>query len=156
MTELAASDVMFYRGGRTIIERVNFRAQSGEFVAVIGANGAGKSTVLSALAGLANSTPGFPDRCPPGDPPVQSRAALAEAGGAFIAAVAVFGALISASFPAGMRQALLISAALLAASTAAAFAVFRAPQRPAGSVTKSGRPARRRRRAGRGSPGLAG
>jgi iron complex transport system ATP-binding protein len=52
MTELAASDVMFYRGGRTIIERVNFRAQSGEFVAVIGANGAGKSTLLSALAGL--------------------------------------------------------------------------------------------------------
>jgi hypothetical protein len=31
--------------------------------------------------------------------------------------VAVFGALISASFPAGMRQALLVSVALLAAST---------------------------------------
>jgi hypothetical protein len=40
--------------------------------------------------------------------------------------VAVFGALISGSFLAGMRQALLISVALLAASTAAAFAVFRA------------------------------
>jgi MFS transporter, DHA2 family, methylenomycin A resistance protein len=46
-----------------------------------------------------------------------------QTGGAL--AVAVFGALISGSFPAGMREALLISAVLLAASTAAAFAVFR-------------------------------
>jgi DHA2 family methylenomycin A resistance protein-like MFS transporter len=51
-----------------------------------------------------------------------------QTGGAL--AVAVFGALISGSFPAGLREALLISAALLAASTAAAFAVFRA--HPAG------------------------
>jgi MFS transporter, DHA2 family, methylenomycin A resistance protein len=49
-----------------------------------------------------------------------------QTGGAL--AVAVFGALISGSFPAGMRQALLISVALLAASTAAAFAVFRAQE----------------------------
>jgi iron complex transport system ATP-binding protein len=40
------------RGGRSILERVNFRGQSGEFVAVIGANGAGKSTLLAVLAGL--------------------------------------------------------------------------------------------------------
>jgi DHA2 family methylenomycin A resistance protein-like MFS transporter len=46
-----------------------------------------------------------------------------QTGGAL--AVAVFGALLSGSFSAGMRQALLISVALLAASTAAAFAVFR-------------------------------
>jgi DHA2 family methylenomycin A resistance protein-like MFS transporter len=50
--------------------------------------------------------------------------AARQTGGAL--AVAVFGALISISFSAGMRQALLISVALLAASTAAAFAVFRA------------------------------
>jgi len=48
-----------------------------------------------------------------------------QTGGAL--AVAVFGVLVSGSFAAGLRQALLISAALLAASTAAAFAVFRAP-----------------------------
>jgi crotonobetainyl-CoA:carnitine CoA-transferase CaiB-like acyl-CoA transferase len=52
--------------------------------------------VLAALSGLANATPGFPDRCPPGDPPVQSRARLAESGGAFMAAVAAFGALMPA------------------------------------------------------------
>ncbi|HEY3975638.1 MAG TPA: hypothetical protein VGM79_00080 [Streptosporangiaceae bacterium] len=48
-----------------------------------------------------------------------------QTGGAL--AVAVFGALISGSFLPGMRLALLISAAPLAASTAAASAVFRAP-----------------------------
>jgi MFS transporter, DHA2 family, methylenomycin A resistance protein len=46
--------------------------------------------------------------------------AARQTGGAL--AVAVFGALISASFPAGMRQALLISVALLAASTATVLA----------------------------------
>jgi len=73
-------------------------------------------------------------------------------------------------FPAGMREALLISAALLAASTAAAFAVFRAQQPLAGGQpgpeqrlqlaggagTRSGRAAARPRGAGRGSRGLAG
>jgi len=43
--------------------------------------------------------------------------------------VAVFGALISGSFSAGIRQALPISVALLAVSTAVAFAVFRGPGR---------------------------
>src|SRR6202020_2467608 len=46
--------------------------------------------------------------------------AARQTGGAL--AVAVFGALISASFPAGMRQALLISVALLVASTATVLA----------------------------------
>lgn len=52
MTELVASGLMLRRGGRAIIENVNFRAQSGEFVTIIGANGAGKSTLLAVLAGL--------------------------------------------------------------------------------------------------------
>jgi MFS transporter, DHA2 family, methylenomycin A resistance protein len=46
-----------------------------------------------------------------------------QTGGAL--AVAVFGALVSGSFPAGMRDSLLIAVALLAASTVAAFVVFR-------------------------------
>ncbi|HEX8005878.1 MAG TPA: hypothetical protein VF482_05550 [Trebonia sp.] len=46
-----------------------------------------------------------------------------QTGGAL--AVALFGALVSGSFMAGMRESMLISAALLIASTVAAFAVFR-------------------------------
>ena len=52
MTELAASGLTVHRSGRSIVERLDFRAESGEFVAVIGANGAGKSTLLAILAGL--------------------------------------------------------------------------------------------------------
>jgi MFS transporter, DHA2 family, methylenomycin A resistance protein len=50
-----------------------------------------------------------------------------QTGGAL--AVAAFGALVSGSFLAGMRLSMLIAAALLLASTAATFAVFRKPGR---------------------------
>jgi len=51
--------------------------------------------VISALAGLSDATPGLPDHTDSfDDPPVQSLAPLAEAGGALIGAVAVFGALL--------------------------------------------------------------
>lgn len=52
MTVLSASNLMMHRGGRPILRDVAFRAQSGEFVAIIGANGAGKSTLLASIAGL--------------------------------------------------------------------------------------------------------
>jgi iron complex transport system ATP-binding protein len=52
VTVLTASDLTIHRGGRAIVERQDFHAESGEFVAVIGANGAGKSTLLAMLAGL--------------------------------------------------------------------------------------------------------
>jgi DHA2 family methylenomycin A resistance protein-like MFS transporter len=62
-----------------------------------------------------------------------------QTGGAL--AVALFGALVSGSFMAGMRESMLISAALLIASTVAAFTVFR--RRSASSGTAALSPPRR-------------
>jgi len=58
MSILDASQVCVRRGGRTILENVSMHAESGDFIAVIGANGAGKSTLLSILAGLLNPDSG--------------------------------------------------------------------------------------------------
>ena len=52
MSVLEASKIRVRRGSRTILDDVSLHAESGDFVAVIGANGAGKSTLLSVLAGL--------------------------------------------------------------------------------------------------------
>ncbi len=84
-------DSVTARHGRLVAACVTPFGQSGPY-----AGFEADDVVLSALSGLADATPGFPDRCPPGDPPVQSRATLAESGGAFMAAVAVFGALMPA------------------------------------------------------------
>lgn len=55
----------------------------------------GDDVVLCARCGLTDATPGFPDHCDRADdPPVQSLAPLAEAGGALVAAVAALGALL--------------------------------------------------------------
>jgi iron complex transport system ATP-binding protein len=58
VTEIAGSNLIVARGGRTIVRDVSFRAQSGELVALIGANGAGKSTLLASLAGLLDADTG--------------------------------------------------------------------------------------------------
>jgi iron complex transport system ATP-binding protein len=52
MSSICASNINVTRGGFALLDDVSLRAQSGDFVAVIGANGAGKSTLLSVLAGL--------------------------------------------------------------------------------------------------------
>jgi iron complex transport system ATP-binding protein len=52
MSILDASQICVRRGRRAILENVSLHAESGDFIAVIGANGAGKSTLLSVLAGL--------------------------------------------------------------------------------------------------------
>src|SRR5258707_1696922 len=52
MSVLDAARIPVRRGGGAILDEVSLHAESGDFVAVIGANGAGKSTLLSVLAGL--------------------------------------------------------------------------------------------------------
>ncbi|MEO7207394.1 MAG: ABC transporter ATP-binding protein [Steroidobacteraceae bacterium] len=52
MSVLDAVSICVRRGSRAILDDVSLHADSGDFVAVIGANGAGKSTLLSVLAGL--------------------------------------------------------------------------------------------------------
>jgi iron complex transport system ATP-binding protein len=52
MSILDASKICVRRGSRVILDDVSLHAESGDFVAIIGANGAGKSTLLSVLAGL--------------------------------------------------------------------------------------------------------
>jgi iron complex transport system ATP-binding protein len=58
MSILEASQISVRRGPRIILDKVSLHAQSGEFIAVIGANGAGKSTLLSVLAGLLKADAG--------------------------------------------------------------------------------------------------
>jgi heme exporter protein A len=49
---LAATDLTLERGGRPIFSHLSFSLDGGEALAVTGANGAGKSSLLRALAGL--------------------------------------------------------------------------------------------------------
>jgi iron complex transport system ATP-binding protein len=58
MSILDAAKIFVRRGARAILDDVSLHAESGEFVAVIGANGAGKSTLLSVLAGLLRADSG--------------------------------------------------------------------------------------------------
>jgi len=52
MSLLHLSDVSIARGGRTLAQDVSFAAAAGEIVVLVGPSGAGKTTVLRAIAGL--------------------------------------------------------------------------------------------------------
>ena len=52
MTVLAVRAMEVRRGGRRIVTDATFTAASGEVVALMGASGAGKTTILRAIAGL--------------------------------------------------------------------------------------------------------
>jgi ABC-type multidrug transport system ATPase subunit len=52
MSVLSVKDLVVRRGGRTILDGVSLAADAGEVVAVVGANGTGKSTLLACIAGV--------------------------------------------------------------------------------------------------------
>jgi ABC-type multidrug transport system ATPase subunit len=55
---LAVEDLTLRRAKRCVLDRVSFDVRPGEIVAVIGANGAGKTSLLEALLGFLRVDPG--------------------------------------------------------------------------------------------------
>ena len=55
---VTVSDVSFSYGKRLILDKVDFRAESGEFLSVVGPNGVGKSTLFNCILGLLNGYQG--------------------------------------------------------------------------------------------------
>ena len=51
-------DLTLRFGDRVIFERLNFSIEGGTFVAMLGASGAGKTSLLKIIAGLAKATSG--------------------------------------------------------------------------------------------------
>jgi ABC-type polar amino acid transport system ATPase subunit len=58
MSALVARNLQVTRGGRAVVERVSFDAKPGELLALMGASGSGKTTILRAIAGLEPVTGG--------------------------------------------------------------------------------------------------
>ena len=53
---IRVNDVSTKLGGRQILEQVSFEVEAGETVALVGANGAGKTTILRCLLGIVHYT----------------------------------------------------------------------------------------------------
>ena len=58
ITALAIDDLALTRGDRTLFEGLSFRLAAGEAVALTGANGAGKTSLLRAIAGFIRPSQG--------------------------------------------------------------------------------------------------
>lgn len=67
MAELAVDGLGVSVGGRAVVRGVSWRLAAGELVALLGGNGAGKTTALRAVLGLTPRTSGVV-RAPGGDP----------------------------------------------------------------------------------------
>jgi ABC-type polar amino acid transport system ATPase subunit len=52
VSALVVRDLRVERGGRAVVDGVSFEAQPGELLALMGASGSGKTSVLRAIAGL--------------------------------------------------------------------------------------------------------
>ena len=52
MEALAFHDVTLELGGRQILSKVSFAIEEGEFIGLLGANGAGKTALMRAALGL--------------------------------------------------------------------------------------------------------
>ena len=57
---LRVQDVSFSYGKRAVLEGVTFEAKSGEVTAILGANAAGKSTLLKCISGRLRPRGGCP------------------------------------------------------------------------------------------------
>lgn len=57
-TALALRDIRFGYGSRSVVEAVSLDVRDGEFLALVGPNGCGKSTVLRIMAGLLTPSDG--------------------------------------------------------------------------------------------------
>jgi len=58
MSALSFDNVVLRLGGRTILDGASFAVEEGEFIGVLGANGAGKTTMMRAALGLIAATSG--------------------------------------------------------------------------------------------------
>ncbi len=70
---LAATDLTLERGGHLIFSHLSFSLGGGEALAVTGANGAGKSSLLRALGGLLRPVSGLIELSPQTDTPHAER-----------------------------------------------------------------------------------
>jgi heme exporter protein A len=76
---LAAADLTLERGGRRIFSHLSFAIENGQALAVTGANGAGKSSLLRALAGLVRPVAGSITLTPKSPAMPESELSLCEA-----------------------------------------------------------------------------
>lgn len=63
MKTLEIKDLSYHKNSKTILERVNLTLEAGKIVALVGANGAGKTSLMRVIAGLAKQYNGSVEVC---------------------------------------------------------------------------------------------